>query len=120
VNGLAESWVLTDGDDQALDGSDDRWEREDTSGLVLLTSPVAVLEKRVEDSTKTERRFNDVGYEFSHYTISPLALHLWPKRLTVLGDGDRVDLEEIRGNSVRLSIRALDVRSTVISYALSV
>jgi hypothetical protein len=54
VNGLAESWVLTDGDDQALDGSDDRWEREDTSGLVLLTSPVAVLEKRIEDSAKTE------------------------------------------------------------------
>jgi hypothetical protein len=54
VDRFSEFGVLTDGDDQALDGSNVGWEGKDTSGLVLFTSPVAVLEKRVEDSTKTE------------------------------------------------------------------
>jgi hypothetical protein len=54
VDRFSEFVVLTDGDDQALDGSNVGWEGKDTSGLVLFTSPVAVLEKRVEDSTKTE------------------------------------------------------------------
>lgn len=59
---------MTDGDDKTLDGSNDRGERQDTSGLVLFSGPVRVLEERVEDSTETERWFDDVGDEFSNYT----------------------------------------------------
>jgi hypothetical protein len=54
VNELSEFGVLGDGDDQTLDGSDKWRERKDTSGLVLLSSPVAVFEQRVEDSSETE------------------------------------------------------------------
>jgi hypothetical protein len=51
---FSELRVLTDGNDQTLDRSNDGWERQDSSGLVLFSSPVTVFEERVEDSTETE------------------------------------------------------------------
>ena len=54
MNEFSEFGVLTDGNDQTLDRSDDGWERQDSSGLVLFSSPVTVFEERVEDSTETE------------------------------------------------------------------
>ena len=51
---FSEFGVLTDGNDQTLDRSNDGWERQNSSGLVLFSSPVAVFEERVEDSTETE------------------------------------------------------------------
>jgi hypothetical protein len=54
MNEFSEFRVLTDGNDQTLDRSDDRWERQDSSCLVLFSSPVAVLEEGIEDSTETK------------------------------------------------------------------
>jgi len=51
---FSEFGVLTDGNDQTLDRSYDRWERQDSSGLVLFSCPVAVFEEGVEDSSETE------------------------------------------------------------------
>jgi len=51
---FSEFGILTDGNDQTLDRSNDGWERQDSSGLVLFSSPVAVFEEGVEDSTETE------------------------------------------------------------------
>lgn len=65
VNQVSERRILTDGNDQTLDRSHNRWERQDTSSLVLLSGPVRVLKERVEDSTETERWLDDVGDKFS-------------------------------------------------------
>lgn len=65
---FSEFGVLTDGHDQTLDRSYDRWERQDSSGLVLFSCPVAVFEEGVEDSSETERWLDDVGSEFSDYS----------------------------------------------------
>jgi hypothetical protein len=54
MNEFSEFGVLTDGNDQTLDRSNDGWERQDSSGLVLFSSPVAVFEEGIEDSTETE------------------------------------------------------------------
>jgi len=51
VDQFSKFRILTDSNNQALDRSNDRWERQDTSGLVLFTCPVAVLKEGVEDST---------------------------------------------------------------------
>jgi hypothetical protein len=51
---LSELGVLTDGNDQTLDRSNDGWERQDSSSLVLFSGPVTVFEQGVEDSTETE------------------------------------------------------------------
>jgi len=51
---FSEFGVLTDGNDQTLDRSYDGWERQDSSGLVLFSGPVAVFEEGVENSSETE------------------------------------------------------------------
>jgi hypothetical protein len=51
---FSEFGVLTDGNDQTLDRSNDGWERQDSSSLVLFSGPVTVFEEGIEDSTKTE------------------------------------------------------------------
>jgi hypothetical protein len=83
VDERAESRVLADGDDEALDRGNEGGEGKDlmristvqvglachvthTTGLVLLTSPVAVLEQRVKDTADTERWLDDVGNELAH------------------------------------------------------
>lgn len=83
VDERAESRVLADSDDEALDRGNEGWEGKDlvrfstvqlkvlgrvthTTGLVLLTSPVAVLEQRIEDTADTERWLDDVGDELAH------------------------------------------------------
>ena len=45
---------MTDGNDQTLDRGNDRRERKDSSGFILFSSPVAVFEEGIEDSTETE------------------------------------------------------------------
>jgi hypothetical protein len=54
MNKFSEFGVLTDGHDQTLDRSNDGWERQDSSSLVLFSSPVTVFEEGIEDSTETE------------------------------------------------------------------
>jgi hypothetical protein len=54
VDEFSKFRVLTDSNDQTLDGSDNRREREDSSSFVLFSGPVAVLEEGVEDSAETE------------------------------------------------------------------
>jgi hypothetical protein len=62
-----EFGVAGEGNDQALDGSDGGRKGEDSSVDVVGTSPVRVFEKRVEDSTDTERRLDNVGNEFANW-----------------------------------------------------
>jgi hypothetical protein len=59
--------VPTEGNDENLDGSDERRQRQDTTVDVLLSCPVRVLEERVEDSSDTERGLNDVGSVFADW-----------------------------------------------------
>jgi hypothetical protein len=43
-----------------------RYDSTHRSRFVLFTSPVAVLEQGVQDTTETERWLNDVGDELAH------------------------------------------------------
>jgi hypothetical protein len=44
MDDVSEFRILTDGNDQTLDRSNDRRERKNPSGFILFSSPVAVFE----------------------------------------------------------------------------
>lgn len=61
-----EFGIATDGHDEHLDGSHGGREREHTAVHVILAGPVRVLQQRVQNPAKTERRLNHVRHELAH------------------------------------------------------
>lgn len=61
--------MVTQRDDENLDRRNEGREGQDSSRDVFLSSPVRVLEERVEDSTDTERGLDDVGSVLSDCVV---------------------------------------------------
>lgn len=93
----SETLVARQWDDQTLDRSNGRRKRQDASIRILLSRPVRVLKQRIEDSTDTERRLDDVWREFPAGFFEDLAF----------------DLDEVWCENVFLAICSLHIRFTV-------